>query len=348
MTQETLKKMAWGPLGRTLVVVAAATLAACGGGSDGDSTSPPAVVATSLSGTAATGAPIAGGTVQVRCSGGAAVLEAVTSANGTWRVDTTGQVLPCAVRVTGGALASDQALHSVALTFDTTNITPLTDLIVANATGKQPMAWWGSTGPADMASLTTTQVDRALTGLRSALGLAALQTFDPRTVTFTAAPKDKVDDVLEALWQALANVGMDYAALVNAASNTTFTLSDGFRIALNNAHTTITVGGSGGGTGGGGSGGAYTLTLTVNAGGVAAPPVTITNVPKPTNQAEFCGEITNPSSGIGLAQVVPGGSGTLTISSCAFNGSTGNVSATLTITSPVATTVPYTVTYTYN
>lgn len=172
-------------------------------------------------------------------------------------------------------------------------------------------------------------------------------------MAFNAVAKDKVDDVLEALQQALANLGMDYAALVSAASNTTFTLSDGFRIALNNAHTTITVGGTGngggtGGTGGGGSGGTYTLVLNVNAGGVAAPPVTITNVPKPANQAEFCSEIVNPSSGIGLTQAVPGGAGTLTINSCSFSGNTGSVSATLSITSPVAMTVPYTVTYTYN
>lgn len=351
MTQDVMKKMAWRPLRGVLMLAAAAALVACGGGSDGETTSPPAATATSLSGTAAVGAPIAGGTVQVRCSGSSAVLEAVTGANGSWLVDTTGQALPCAVRVTGGSLASGQALHSVALSFDTTNITPLTDLIVANATGKLPAAWWGTGGPSDVGSLAAAQVDKALAGLRSALGLAALQTFDPRTEAFNAAPKDKVDDVLEALQQALINLGMDYAALVSAASNTTFTLSDGFRIALSSAHTTITVGGSGagGGTaGGGGNGGAYTLVLNVNAGGVTAPPVTITNVPKPANQTEFCSEITNPSSGIGLAQAVPGGAGTLTINSCSFSGNTGSVSATLAITSPVAMTVPYTVTYTYN
>ncbi len=359
MTQGVLKKVVWSPLRGALVLAAAAALAACGGGSDGDATSPPPAAATSLSGTAAVGAPIAGGMVQLRCSGGSAVLEAVTGANGAWRIDTTGQALPCAVRVTGGSLAAGQALHSVALTFDTTNITPLTDLIVANATGKLPATWWGTAGPGDLGSLAAAQVDKALASVRSALGLATLQTFDPRTVAFNAVAKDKVDDVLEALQQALANLGMDYAALVSAASNTTFTLSDGFRIALNNAHTTITVGGSGngggtggtGGTGGGGSGGTggtYTLVLNVNAGGVAAPPVTITNVPKPANQSEFCREITNPSSGIGLTQAVPGGAGRLTINSCAFSGNTGSVSATLSITSPVAMTVPYTVTYTYN
>lgn len=331
--------MGWGPLGRWLVLASAAGLVACGGGDDGGG---PA--ATSLSGTAAMGAPIAGGTVQVRCSAGN-VLSSVTSASGTWQVDTTGQSLPCAVRVSGGNLAAGQALHSVALSFDNTNITPLTDLMVANATGKLPAAWWGSTGPADLATLTSAQVDKALTSLRSALGLPVLQTFDPRTVAFTAAPKDKVDDVLEALQQALANLGVDYAALIEAASKVTFTLSDGFRVALGNAHTTITVGGTGGT---GGTGGAYTLTLNVSAAGVATPPITITNVPKPATQAEFCSDINSNSSGIGLAQAIPGGTGTLTINSCAFSGNSGSVSATVSITSPMVMSVPYTVTYTYN
>ena len=218
MTRGVLKKVVWSPLRGALVLAAAAALAACGGGSDGDATSPPPAAATSLSGTAAVGAPIAGGTVQLRCSGGSAVLEAVTGANGAWRIDTTGQALPCAVRVTGGSLAAGQALHSVALTFDTTNITPLTDLIVANATGKLPATWWGTAGPGDLGSLAAAQVDKALASVRSALGLATLQTFDPRTVAFNAVAKDKVDDVLEALQQALANLGMDYAALVSAAA----------------------------------------------------------------------------------------------------------------------------------
>ena len=94
MTQGVLKKMAWSPLRGALVLAAVAALAACGGGSDGDATSPPPAAPTSLSGTAAVCAPLAGGTVQVRCSGGSAVRGAVTGANGTGRIDTTGQALP--------------------------------------------------------------------------------------------------------------------------------------------------------------------------------------------------------------------------------------------------------------
>ena len=40
-------------------------------------------------------------------------------------------------------------------------------------------------------------------------------------------------------------------------------------------------------------------------------------------------------------------SGKLTINSCSFNGTVGQVSATMAITSPISMTVPYSVTYTY-
>ena len=365
---ERVVMMGWNRASRAFALAAAAVgLVACGGGDDAPVTATPAPVATRLSGVAAVGAPVAGGKVEVRCSG-STVLETITSATGTWQVDTTGQLLPCATRVSAGTLPPGLMLHSVAVAFGNVNITPLTDLMVANATGKLPSAWWGTSGPADMATFAPASLDKALASLRSAFGLPALETIDPRTVAFSAVPKDKVDDILEALQQALATLGTDYATVLRAATNTAFGLSDGFRVTLNNAYSTITVGGaggSGGSTGGNtggntggstggstggnaGAGGAFTLTLNVNASGVAAPPITITNVPKPATQAEFCGLINDPASGIGLAQSLPEGAGTLTIDSCSFSGNTGRIAATLAITSPAAFNVPYSVTYTYN
>lgn len=339
-------------LPRTLVLTAVTSLGlvACGGGDD---TAAAAPASTQLSGTAAIGAPVAGATVQARCAGsGSTLLESITSATGTWKINTTGQSLPCAVRVSGGNLPAGQALHSVALDFSNVNITPLTDLMVANATGKLPAAWWGSNGPADVAAITAPNVEKALNQLRSALNLSALQTLDPRTAAFTAAPKDKVDDILEALQNALATAGLNYLALLNEASKAAFTLSPNFKLTLQTAYNTITVGGTGTGPGtgpgtGGGTSGNYTLTLDVTAYGVATPPVTITNVPKPATQNEFCADINSSSSDIGLSQSIPAGTGKLTINSCSFNGTVGQVAATVSITSPAAMTVPYTVTYTY-
>lgn len=351
---------AFGPLRRAFVLSAVASLGlvACGGsGSDDDANTPVTPVATQLSGTAAIGAPVAGAAVQVRCADASRVLESVTNAAGVWQVSTTGQSLPCAVRVSGGNLPPGQTLHSAALDFGHVNITPLTDLIIANATGKLPAAWWGSTGPADLSALTAPTVEKALTQLRSALALPALQNIDPRTATFTAAPKDAVDDMLEALQQALSTSGISYQALLNEASKANFLLSQDFQLTLQTAHHTITVGGTGTGTGTGtetgtgpgtGTIGNYTLTLNVTASGMALAPITLTNMPKPNTQGEFCDEVTGINSSISLKQSIPAGMGSLTINNCAFNGSVGQVSATMSISSPVSMTVPYSVTYTYN
>lgn len=309
---------------------------ACGGGSD------PSTV---LSGKAAAGAPIAGGTVEVRCAGAATALRTVTTAAGAWQIDAEGQTLPCALRVTGGGLAEGEAYHSVAMAFDNTNITPLTDLMVANAVGMTPAAWWGSDGPSELAALAQSALDTALTALRAALGLDALRSVDPLTAAFTAAPKDKIYDVLAALRLALADSEMDYAALVAAAVSHGFVLPEGFRIALADNYATITAGGGVEVPGGGGS---YTLTMNVNAGGVASPAIVVNNVPKPSSQAEFCGWVDDPSSSMSLSQqVAGGGAGTLTVNSCTFSGDVGKVNATMAITSPVAVNVSYSVTYTY-
>ena len=292
------------------------------------------------------------------------MLETSTNAAGVWQVSTTGQSLPCAVRVSGGNLASGQALHSAALDFGNVNITPLTDLIVANATGKSPAAWWGSNGPADFTALTASGVEKALSQLRSALALPALQKINPLTAAFTATPKDVVDNMLEALQQALNSSGISYQALLNEASKANFMLSQDFKLTLQTAYHTITVGdtgagngagngngngnGNGAGNGGGSTSGNYTLTMNVTASGIAIPPITITNIAKPATQSEFCDELTNPSSDLSLNQSIPAGTGSLKINSCSFNGTVGQVSATLVITSPYAMTVPYTVNYTYN
>ena len=102
-----------------LVTAAAAALVACGG--DGDTTTTTtAAPATTLSGVAAVGSPIANGSVNVSCAGGTALPSTTTSAGGAWQVSTTGQTLPCAVQVRGGTVdgaANALALHSVAFDF---------------------------------------------------------------------------------------------------------------------------------------------------------------------------------------------------------------------------------------
>ncbi len=327
-------------------------LAGCGGGSDGTAAgpaagaAPSAPVVTTLSGTAATGAPIQGGAVQVLCRGASAPLLATTSSTGTWEVDTTGQTLPCAVRVQGGNLPAGQAYHSVALRFGNTNVTPLTDLMVAHLAGQSPAVWWGNSGPVDWSVATANALEQSLQSLRKALGLDALHGIDPVADVFKAQRQDAMDDVLEALRLALERLGMSYQTLLASAATVDFSMPDSFRVTLRETHHSVTVS-PGGVVVDGPSGGSHTLTLNVTASGFAMPPVVVRNVPMPTSQEEFCGWVNDPANPQGLSQTMQGASGRVDIRSCSFSGSVGRISAVVVVTSPISTSMPYDVVYTY-
>ena len=125
-----------------VALVASVTLAlsGCGGssgGGGGGSSAP------TLSGTAAVGAAIVGGTVTARCSDGSSFTQTVTTdANGNWSGTLNSGVLPCALRVTGGT--PPDTLYSYASTTGTVNITPLTTLALAQATSQQPADWFAA------------------------------------------------------------------------------------------------------------------------------------------------------------------------------------------------------------
>ncbi|WP_028605730.1 hypothetical protein [Ottowia thiooxydans] len=294
---------------------------------------------------AAIDTPIAGGKVELLCQGASVALSTVTSAAGAWQIDTTGQSLPCAVKITGGSLSTGQSYHSAVLAFDNINITPLTDLMVASASGKLPAVWWSGNGPSDLSGLTPAALEKALVALRTGLGLDALKSLDPLTAQFTPVAKDKLHDILQAFRLALSQTGIDYSGLLSSAASGSFVVPESFRISLANNYSTIVNGPS---TDIPGPGGNYTLTLNVTASGMSMAPISIANVPKPSSQAEFCGWVNDPASNVSLSQVNSGGAGSITINSCSFSGNVGQVSATMTITSPISMTVPYSVTYTYN
>ncbi len=315
-------------------------LAGCGGGGGGSPTS------STLGGTAAVGFPIVGGTINVRCAAGSAISPATTNSTGDWQVTVSGQTLPCAVQVSGGTInsvANTTSYHSIATALGTVNITPLTDLMVANLAGAATLgAWFDGLTPAMLTAINQTGVDAALAKLRTALsGLAPLGTINPITTAFTAAPGNTSDDMLAALRAAMTSASVTYATLLNNASATTFTVPAGFGTALTLAYQGMT-GGGGTGTGGGSSSGNYTLTVSVTASGIASPTITISNVPKPADQTAFCGDVAVTSALTGAAA-----GGTLTINSCTFDGTSGSISATVNITTPVSATIPYTVNYTY-
>jgi hypothetical protein len=182
-----------------------------------------------LGGVAAVGSPIADATVLLKFAGGSA-LTATTGNDGAWQVSLTEQTLPCAIEVSGGTInnqTNTTRYHSLATGMDTVNVTPLTDLMVANLAGQDPGIWFaGLTGKVLTATVTQASVNTALGNLRTALsGLVPLGTLDPIATTFTATPGDTGDDMLTALASARTLSGISYEELLNFATGASFATS---------------------------------------------------------------------------------------------------------------------------
>ncbi len=199
-------------------------LTACGGGGDGPAatgTPPPSEV--TLEGTAAIGNPIVGGTVTLRCSATVTTTTVTTTASGGWQVDVPANALPCALQVSGGTVGSTAntiSLHSLAQAAGVTNITQLTDLMLAIGTASNPTAWFAGAGTSSLASAASamsaaqTQVINALT----AAGYTVPSGLNPLSTAFTATSGNAYDDLLEALMAGLQGANQTYATLLAAAT----------------------------------------------------------------------------------------------------------------------------------
>lgn len=201
-------------LGSTLL------LAGCG---DDAATTASSSTTTRISGTAATGAPIVGGTVVLTCAGGATAND-TSDAQGRWSVTLAKASLPCAVQVTGGTVggvANTQDLFSFTIGNGdtiTTNLTPLTTLALAKA--------WGTAFDAtDFAGLDDTTLDTLSNALAAAIDalVADLQAkgfilpggdFNPFSRRFSPEAGNAYDDLLEDLKSALAAAGTDLDTLL--------------------------------------------------------------------------------------------------------------------------------------
>jgi hypothetical protein len=202
----------------------------------------------SLSGLAAAGAPVIGGTISVICAAGAAIAPTKTSSTGAWQVTLSGQTLPCAVEVSGGTIsgtANSTPYDSIATAAGTVNITPLTDLLVDNLTGIATSGSWFSglkTSRSSLSTITTTGVKNALSNLAQALPeLPALGTTDPTTTVFTPTLGNVVNDMVSALNLAVNynTAGVTYSTLRgNLASSPPVAPSAGFGAALTTASYT--------------------------------------------------------------------------------------------------------------
>jgi hypothetical protein len=171
---------------------------ACGGGGGGGGgSSPPA--ATSISGTAATGAPVASATIAITGATGGTVT-ADTGTDGKYTANVTSLTAPYLLKVTSGATT----LYSVGNAAGTVNIHPLTDLIIR--------AWYEAHG---------TTVDVAFTNP------AANANTTPPTTAQVAVIKTVVKNMVDD-WLTL--LGVDSASFdpITTAFNADGATFDGF------------------------------------------------------------------------------------------------------------------------
>lgn len=194
------------------VALLAGLMAACGGGGGGGTTN-------SVSGTAATGAAIATGTVTMHCVSGTSTTT-TTLADGSFTVDAAGITFPCIAVVgykdTAGAA---QQLHTYVAGPGSANITPITELIVANLLGTTPAQAYDAFDAAKVKAVTGDKVVAAIAAVK-----AYLQTLGVAVTDFPADPigtrlvakagavdGDKADKVLDDLQARLKAAGKKVA-----------------------------------------------------------------------------------------------------------------------------------------
>ena len=202
----------------------AALIAACGGGSGTTAVTPPAATLT-VTGVAATGAAIAGRPVEAKCNGGTA--SGTTAADGSYTLTLTAGTLPCVLRVT---LADGSALHSLASGTGVTaqgNITPVSELVVSQATAGTAAAYFTSFDAAAATALTPAKVDAAVASVIATLKDAGVDfstsgniltaTLVPATTTTAGNAFDKALDALKAK---LTSTGTTLATLATTVAAT--------------------------------------------------------------------------------------------------------------------------------
>ena len=153
-----------------LFFIAIFVLVGCGGGSSSsssgdssDNTVPSDDISYQISGTAATGKPIAFGTVTLKDSTGVSV-NTVTDANGDFSFDLVGNspppyMLRVVPDVPGGIPLYSYTQNMAGTTPTTINITPLTNLIVYEALGRDDLESVFNSG--DFSKLTVSAIDSA-------------------------------------------------------------------------------------------------------------------------------------------------------------------------------------------
>lgn len=194
-------------LALTIISATMLTLAGCGGGG----TTAPATESATITGTAAAGLPLVG-TVTVKDALGATKTVTIGT-NGSYSVNVAGMAAPFVFRAQGTAGGTTYVLHSAATTADVNgniNITPLTDLIIANVAGQLAASYFDG---GVFSSLTPDEIALETAGLKAKLqsvleAMGVDNAIDLLRTPFTplASALDKALDVIRVSVDPVTNI----------------------------------------------------------------------------------------------------------------------------------------------
>lgn len=205
-----------GKSGFAVLLGASLLLSACGSDDSGSNNSTPSSVSTTVSGVAATGAPIASGSIVLHCQN-SWNEGTTTNSSGQWSIVVPTANLPCAIKAT--ASGGGQNYYSFTTGSGGTivsNVTPLTSLALAKAGITPDDTWFNALNNAGLQSLSSS-IAAAITALKTALqtaGYTLPSGFNPFSVAFTASAGNNYDDLLEQLKAALTAASSDFATLL--------------------------------------------------------------------------------------------------------------------------------------
>ncbi|MFA6698604.1 MAG: hypothetical protein WCS28_00420 [Thiomicrospira sp.] len=268
------------------------------------SDNPPAEQTTTVSGTAAIGAAIANAPVSAKCQDGKGFEQAVTTDDqGRYSGVIIRSSFPCAFKVTHEA--SGQTYYSYAPDTEqtTVNLTPLTSLVIARAKAQSPDDWFSADHIALNAQAYQQAVEALIDELKTATDDTA-PTTSPVSTPFSIG--DAYDRVLDKFAEALKAQNRQYNDfLINYRDGNAFGLNLG-KIVIDDSVKDPEV-----------PSGNYRLTITTTVMG-SSTNVVLENMPKPANQAEFCGNYNEELAAQGYQ-----------INSCTFDGQIGVIDSTL-------------------
>jgi hypothetical protein len=211
-------------------------LGACGGGGSSDGGGGGSTTTTTLSGTAAAGAPIIG-QVTVKGSLGNS-KSALIEADGSYNVDVTGLTAPYRLRAVGTVGGRTVKLFSYAEAADvdgTVNITPFTDLIVANAAQQIAESFFDSQTTTSLDATVVAEQEAALQDkLQNVFNALGVSTAVDLLHTTFSADHSGLDAVLDAV-RVEVDTSSNIATITNLVENTT--LSDNILDSSDNTAT---------------------------------------------------------------------------------------------------------------